>query len=213
MIKAVIFDLDGTLLDTLEGLMDSVNYALKRLGYPTRTIGEIRTFVGNGVAKLIERAIPKGTENPNFEKCLEIFKEHYSRTMQEKTQPYFGIIELLRELKTKGIKIGVVSNKYDLAVKELCNQYFPELIDLAVGESPTCRPKPMTDGINKILAEFNLTKDEILYIGDSEVDIQTAKNAQIEFLTVSWGFRETDYLLNNGAKEIVDTALEIINFV
>ena len=213
MIKAVIFDLDGTLLDTLEGLMDSVNYALEQLGYPTRTLEEIRTFVGNGVAKLIERAIPKGTENLNFEKCLAIFKEHYSRTMRDKTKPYSQIVDLLKELKKRDIKIGIVSNKYDKAVKELSEKYFSGLIDCAIGESADCRPKPSVDGLNKVLECFNLSKETVLYVGDSEVDILTAQNAKIKLIAVSWGFRSVEVLKKNGAQIIINSAFELLQYL
>ena len=122
MIQGVIFDLDGTLLNTLDDLCDSTNYALKQFGYPIRTLDEVRSFVGNGVKKLIERAIPNGCANENFEKCLAVFKEHYKQNMYNKTSPYSGVLNMLKELRTKGIKIAVVSNKFDTAVKELCKK-------------------------------------------------------------------------------------------
>ncbi len=213
MIKAVIFDLDGTLLNTLEGLMDSVNYSLNEFNYPIKSIDEIKSFVGNGVSKLVERAIPEGVKNPNFEKCLAIFKEHYSKTMQQKTKPYPKITELLIDLKSENIKVAVVSNKYDLAVKDLCNKYFPDLIDIALGESKFCRPKPDTDGIDKVLVELNLKKDEVLYVGDSEVDILTAQNASIKMIGVSWGFRDVNCLKKNGADIIINNAFELLDFI
>lgn len=213
MIKAVIFDLDGTLLDTLEGLMDSVNYALERLGYPTRTIEEIRTFVGNGVAKLIERALIDDLKNPDFDKCLALFKENYSKTMMNKTKPYLQIVELLKELKKRDIKIGIVSNKYDKAVKELSEKYFYGLIDCAIGESEDCRPKPSVDGLNKVLECFNLSKETVLYVGDSEVDILTAQNAKIKLVAVSWGFRSVDMLKKNGAQIIINSAFELLQYL
>jgi len=213
MIKAVIFDLDGTLLDTLDGLKDSVNYTLNQFNYPTKNLDEIRSFVGNGVSKLIERAIPDGLVNPNFEKCLAIFKEHYSKTMHATTKPYPQIIELLQILKQKEIKCAVVSNKYDLAVKDLCNYYFSDLIDFAVGESTKCKPKPSIDGIEIVLNKFNLKKEEVLYVGDSEVDILTAKNANIKMITVAWGFRESAYLKQNGADIIIDKAFDLLDYI
>lgn len=213
MIKAVIFDLDGTLLDTLDGLKDSVNYTLNQFNYPTKNLDEIRSFVGNGVSKLVERAIPDGLVNPNFEKCLAIFKEHYSKTMHATTKPYPQIIELLQILKQKEIKCAVVSNKYDLAVKDLCNYYFSDLIDFAVGESTKCKPKPSIDGIEIVLNKFNLKKEEVLYVGDSEVDILTAKNANIKMITVAWGFRESAYLKQNGADIIIDKAFDLLDYI
>lgn len=193
--------------------MDSVNYSLSKFNYQTKTLNEIRSFVGNGVAKLVERAIPQGTNNSNYEKCLEIFKEHYSTNMHKKTKPYPQILELLQTLKKKDIKIAVVSNKYDLAVKDLCEQYFAGLIDLAIGESETCRAKPQTDGIEKVLTILNTKKEETIYIGDSEVDILTAKNAQLKMITVSWGFRDIDYLKQNGANTVINNALELLNYI
>ncbi len=213
MIKAIIFDLDGTLLDTLEGLKDSANYSLKNFKYEPKTIEEISLFIGNGVSKLVERAIPDGLANPNFGKCLAIFKEHYSKTMYTKTKPYPQIIELLKILKSKNIKIAVVSNKYDLAVKDLCNYYFSGLIDLAVGESTKCRPKPNIDGIEIVLDNFNLKKEEVLYVGDSEVDILTAKNANIKMITVAWGFRKSTYLKQNGADIIIDKTFDLLDYI
>ena len=213
MIKAVIFDLDGTLLDTLDGLKDSVNYTLNQFNYPTKNLDEIRSFVGNGVSKLVERAIPDGLVNPNFEKCLAIFKEHYSKTMNTTTKPYSKIIELLQILKQKEIKCAVVSNKYDSAVKDLCNYYFSDLIDFAVGESTKCKPKPSIDGIEIVLNKFNLKKEEVLYVGDSEVDILTAKNANIKMITVAWGFRESAYLKQNGADIIIDKAFDLLDYI
>ena len=181
MKKAVIFDLDGTLLNTLDDLADSTNYALSRFGYPTRTIEEVRQFVGNGVAKLIERAIPEGKNNPNFEKCLAIFKENYAQNMYNKTAPYNGIIEMLSNLKSKGIKIAVVSNKFDLAVKELCKKYFEGFIDFAAGENEAqgIKKKPAPDTVISVLNEFNFASEDAVYVGDSDVDIMTAKNSKM----------------------------------
>lgn len=209
----MIFDLDGTLLDTLEGLKDSVNFALNEFNYSLKNLEQIRSYVGNGVSKLIERSIPDGKENPDFENCLSVFKNHYSKNMKEKTRPYPQVIELLETLKLKNIKVAVVSNKYDLAVKDLCRNYFDGLIDMAVGEGEFCRPKPYCDGIDKVLSEFKLNKDEVLYVGDSEVDILTAKNAEIKMICVSWGFRNVGFLKENGANMIINSATELINFI
>ena len=205
MKKAVIFDLDGTLLNTLDDLADSTNYALSRFGYPTRTIEEVRQFVGNGVAKLIERAIPKGKNNPNFEKCLAIFKENYAQNMYNKTAPYNGIIEMLSNLKSKGIKIAVVSNKFDLAVKELCKKYFEGFIDFAAGENEAqgIKKKPAPDTVISVLNEFNFAPEDAVYVGDSDVDIMTAKNSKMPCISVTWGFRDEKFLLENGATILI----------
>lgn len=213
MKKAVIFDLDGTLLNTLDDLADSTNYALSKFGYPTRTIDEVRQFVGNGVAKLIERAIPEGKNNPNFEKCLAIFKENYAQNMYNKTAPYNGIIEMLSNLKSKGIKIAVVSNKFDLAVKELCKKYFEGFIDFAAGENEAqgIKKKPAPDTVISVLNEFNFAPEDAVYVGDSDVDIMTAKNSQMPCISVTWGFRDEKFLLENGATILINAPSEIYN--
>ena len=211
MKKAVIFDLDGTLLNTLDDLADSTNYALSRFGYPTRTIEEVRQFVGNGVAKLIERAIPEGKNNPNFEKCLAIFKENYAQNMYNETAPYNGIIEMLSNLKSKGIKIAVVSNKFDLAVKELCKKYFEGFIDFAAGENEAqgIKKKPAPDTVISVLNEFNFASEDAVYVGDSDVDIMTAKNSKMPCISVTWGFRDEKFLLENGATILINAPSEI----
>lgn len=213
MKKAVIFDLDGTLLNTLDDLADSTNYALSKFGYPTRTIEEVRQFVGNGVAKLIERAIPEGKNNPNFEKCLSIFKENYAQNMYNKTAPYNGIIEMLSNLKSKGIKIAVVSNKFDLAVKELCKKYFEGFIDFAAGENEAqgIKKKPAPDTVISVLNEFNFAPEDAVYVGDSDVDIMTAKNSKMPCISVTWGFRDEKFLLENGATILINAPSEIYN--
>lgn len=213
MKKAVIFDLDGTLLNTLDDLADSTNYALSKFGYPTRTIDEVRQFVGNGVAKLIERAIPEGKNNPNFEKCLAIFKENYAQNMYNKTAPYNGIIEMLSNLKSKGIKIAVVSNKFDLAVKELCKKYFEGFIDFAAGENEAqgIKKKPASDTVISVLNEFNFAPEDAVYVGDSDVDIMTAKNSKMPCISVTWGFRDEKFLLENGATILINAPSEIYN--
>ena len=213
MKKAVIFDLDGTLLNTLDDLADSTNYALSRFGYPTRTIEEVRQFVGNGVAKLIDRAIPEGKNNPNFEKCLAIFKENYAQNMYNKTAPYNGIIEMLSNLKSKGIKIAVVSNKFDLAVKELCKKYFEGFIDFAAGENEAqgIRKKPAPDTVISVLNKFNFAPEDAVYVGDSDVDIMTAKNSKMSCISVTWGFRDEKFLLENGATILINAPSEIYN--
>lgn len=213
MKKIVIFDLDGTLLNTLDDLSDSTNYALSKFGYPTRTIEEVRQFVGNGVAKLIERAILDGKNNSNFEKCLSIFKENYAQNMYNKTAPYNGIIEMLSNLKSKGIKIAVVSNKFDLAVKELCKKYFDKYIDFAAGENEAqgIRKKPAPDTVLSVLREFSFSPEDAIYVGDSDVDIMTAKNSHMPCISVTWGFRDKKFLLENGATILINAPSEIYN--
>lgn len=213
--KIFIFDMDGTLLNTLEDLMISTNYALSQFDYPTHTIEEIRFFVGNGVAKLIERAIPDGLNNSNYEKCLEIFKKHYAKNMYNHTSAYVGIPELLKGLKDKGIKTAVVSNKFDLAVKELSNKYFGDLIDIAIGENEQAgiKKKPAPDTVFEVLNLMNLKSEDAIYIGDSDVDIMTAKNSNMPCISVTWGFRDREFLIKNDATIIVDKPEEILKYV
>lgn len=213
--KIVIFDLDGTLINTLEDLKDSTNYALSCLNYPTKTIDEICQFVGNGVAKLIERAIPAGKDNPDFQQCLETFKNHYSKNMYNKTAPYNKIPQMLKTLKQKGYITAVVSNKFDMAVKELCSKYFSGLIDFAAGENEACgiRKKPAPDTVLKVLEKFNLTNNEAVYVGDSDVDIMTAKNSRMPCISVTWGFRNREFLIKHDAEIIIDSPDEIIDIL
>ena len=207
MIDTVIFDLDGTLLYTLENLYKSTNYALKKCGYSERKLEEIRNFVGNGVNKLIERSIPQGIENPDFEKCVSVFKEHYSKTMEDDTHPYNGIIELLEKLNNDGIKCAVVSNKYDSAVKELCKKYFGSRILTAIGESLSIRKKPAPDTVLAVIKE--LGAKNTVYVGDSEVDIQTAQNAKIPCISVTWGYKDSVFLVKNNAQILVNNVEEL----
>lgn len=213
--KIVIFDLDGTLLNTLQDLTDSVNYVLNEFNYPPKSIDEIREFVGNGVNKLFERAIPHGQKNINFETCVKLFKFHYGKNMFNKTCPYSGIIEMLKKIKSKNCTIAVVSNKFDKAVKELCKIYFENLVDIACGENENSgiRKKPHPDIILNILNKYNYKLNEAIYVGDSEVDIQTAKNSKIDCISVSWGFKSEDFLLKNGAKIIINSPEDIFKFL
>ena len=215
MIHGIIFDLDGTLLNTLEDLCDSTNFALQKFGYPKRTIEEVRNFVGNGVRLLIERAIPEGTTNPNFEDCLNTFKEHYRCNMYNKTKPYDGITEILKDLRLKGIQTAVVSNKFDTAVKELCKKYFGDLIQVAIGENEEegIRKKPAPDSIFKAISELKIRIKNVIYIGDSETDIQTARNAEIDCIGCCWGFRDMTVLKKEGADYIIHHPKEIIEII
>jgi len=213
--KIIIFDLDGTLLNTLNDLADSTNYALERLGYPKRTVEEVCNFVGNGVAKLIERALPGGEGNADYEKCLEIFKTNYSQNMYNKTAPYDGIIDMLKDLRSAGCHIAVVSNKFDAAVKELCSKYFPGLIDVAIGENEACgiKKKPAPDTIIAAVESFCGKIEDCIYIGDSDVDIMSAKNSGMPCISVTWGFRKREFLIKHGARVIVDKPEEVINYL
>ena len=204
MIKTVIFDLDGTLLNTLEDLKEATNFALSN-NYPTRTLKEVRCFVGNGVRKLIERAVPENCQN--VEECLAVFKQNYSEIMYNHTAPYNGILKILSDLKANGIKTGVVSNKFDSAVKELCKKYFADLIDIAIGQADDVPKKPAPDGVFKAMRELGADKLSTIYVGDSDVDVATAKNANLPCIGVTWGFRDREYL--KGANFIIDNPNDI----
>ncbi len=213
MKNTVIFDLDGTLLNTLEDLKNSTNFALNKFNYPARTLEEVRCFVGNGVKKLIERAIPNGLNNPDFNECLDVFKKNYSENMYNNTAPYIGILKILKELKNDGYKIAVVSNKFDSAVKELCKKYFPDLVDIAIGQSETIPKKPAPDSVFEAIQELGINHCDCVYVGDSEVDVQTAKNANLPCVGVSWGFRSKDVLQNEGCKYIIDNPCDIMRVI
>lgn len=204
-----VFDLDGTLLDTLQDLTDSTNYALNVNGLPGRTTDEIRSFVGNGISRLLSQAVAEGTSPELEAKCLSDFRAHYFLNMENKTAPYPGILDLLARLRDADIHLAVVSNKFDRAVKHLCRDYFGALIPVAIGEAPSVARKPAPDTVFKALAELGTGSDHAVYIGDSDVDIQTAKNAGLPCLSVSWGFRDREFLLAHGAACIVDNTAEL----
>jgi phosphoglycolate phosphatase len=211
-IDTVIFDLDGTLLDTLEDLTDSVNFAMEQYGLPVHSMEEVRRFVGNGVAKLIQRAIPQGIENPRYEQILDTFKQHYALHCEDKTQAYDGILDMLAQLKTRGFRLAVVSNKFDGAVKKLIRQYFGQYISVAIGESADVQKKPAPDTVYQALKELCADAESAVYVGDSEVDLTTAVNANMPCVSVTWGFRTRQQLLDAGAKKehMITTPQELL---
>lgn len=202
--ELAIFDLDGTILDTLDDLTDSVNYALEQHSYPTRTKEEIRTFVGDGLLMLVRRAISPETDENVIQTVLATQKAYYKDHCADKTKPYEGILELLAELKKAGLKLAVVSNKADYAVQILCEQYFSGIFHMAVGEKEAVRKKPAPDSVYAVLDELQVEKERAVYIGDSDVDIETAKNAGLDAVLVTWGFRDTEFLREKGAKILVN---------
>ena len=208
-ITTVIFDLDGTLLDTLQDLADSTNYALRVNGLPERTVEEVRTFVGNGVRLLMERAVPNGAEHPQFERIFNDFKVHYVHNCRNKTGLYPGVEALLHELKQKGFRMAIVSNKLQSGVTELWKAYFADTIELAVGERPELRRKPEPDMVNEALRCLGVSREEAVYVGDSEVDIATARAAQLPCLSVLWGFRDRELLVRHGATCLISRPEEI----
>ncbi len=213
MLRCVIFDLDGTILDTLEDLKNSVNAALKQFGYPLRTIEEVRSFVGNGVYVLMKKALPDDVDDETFDRVFAGFKDHYAQHCADHTAPYPGIIELITRLKDRGYLLSVVSNKSDREVQRLCRHYFPDIFKTVVGQKENIRKKPYPDSVNAVLKTFGLEPEQALYIGDSEVDIQTAENAGMDCILVSWGFRDIDFLRQEGAKWIVNNTDELMEII
>ncbi len=209
----IIFDLDGTLLNTLDDLRDSTNYALRRFGFPERTTDEVRRFVGNGVARLIHLAVPEGTDEKTEADCLAVFKAHYKDNMTNKTAPYPGIMELLKKLRALGVKIAVVSNKFEPAVVGLCEDYFGRLVDAAVGQTEDRQKKPAPDGVLYAMKLLGANPAETVYSGDSEVDVVTARNSGLPCIGVSWGFRERRVLEDGGADYIADRAEDILSIM
>lgn len=209
----MIFDLDGTLLDTLGDLHAAVNYALSAFGFPERSIDEVRRFIGNGVVKLMQRATPENTDEETDGKCLEAFREYYLIHMRDMTAPYEGVNSLIEKLRAKGIKTAVVSNKLHEAVCELCEDYFPGLIDEAIGVSVESERKPSPVNVYKALLKMGVTADECIYIGDSEVDVQTSHNAGVKCIGVTWGFRDREELIEAGAEIIADSCDDILDVI
>lgn len=211
--KLLIFDMDGTILDTLQDLYNCLNFALEKNGYPERTFSEVRSFVGNGLEKLTERGLPEGTPESKTKAVLADLKEYYKEHCKDETKPYDGILELLKTVKEKGYKTAVVSNKADFAVQELVRQYFPNMFDMALGEREGQRKKPEPDMVYNVLAALCVSKEDAVYIGDSEVDIATAQNAGVESIIVEWGFREGSFLERLGAERIVQKPFDILELI
>jgi phosphoglycolate phosphatase len=206
-----IFDLDGTLLDTLQDLAAAVNFALRKNGMEEHSIDDIRRFVGNGVRKLIERAVPDGSKNPRIDEVFADFRSYYMQHSLDTTKPYDGITEILQELKQRGCKMAVVSNKMMAATQELVAHFFPE-IEVAIGENEAegiCK-KPAPDMVFEALNRLGAEAESAVYIGDSDVDIQTAKNAGVPCISVLWGFRNREFLLEHGAQHFIEKPSEII---
>lgn len=208
--QACIFDLDGTLLDTLQDLANSVNIALEDFGQPVRTVEEVRAFVGNGVRKLMQRAVPEGTDEDLGERIYERFLEVYDREKNHYTKPYDGILELIALLKARGIACAVLSNKNDDAVAALCEAHFPNCFEFTQGMRPGVAPKPAPDALFALCTRMGINPEDAVYIGDSEVDVKTAQAAGMRLVTVTWGFRSREMLAKTGAKEMIDAPRELI---
>jgi phosphoglycolate phosphatase len=205
--QAVLFDLDGTLLDTLADLKNAVNYILNKYGYPEKSMEETKANLGFGAAELIKRSLPNDVDPDKFARCLEEYKAYYSAHSQVETAPYAGVIDVIRNLKSRGVKVAVVSNKPDLAVGALCRDYFDDLIDFSVGDRSDISRKP--DAAPVRLAMKRLGCEKAIFVGDSEIDIKTANNAQIPCISVTWGFRDEKCLKEYGAKYFADTSEEL----
>ncbi|MBQ6321640.1 MAG: HAD-IA family hydrolase [Lachnospiraceae bacterium] len=204
MMKAVIFDLDGTLLNTLEDIADSVNAVLETFHLPPRTYEQVRKSVGNGVKRLLNESIPGGETHPQFQEILEYYVPYYEAHCKIKTAPYQGILEMMAALKDAGMKMAIVSNKGDGAVKELSREFFMGLVDSSVGERENIRRKPSPDSVLEAMRELGVSKEESLYVGDSEVDFDTARNAGIPVALVTWGFREREDLKAMSPAYLID---------
>lgn len=212
-IRAVVFDLDGTLLNTLDDLAASVNYALTVGGYPTRTLDEVRRFVGNGVRKLVARSLPSDITEQQLEQTLAVFKTHYTAHQLDATAPYAGIPALLGTLKDAGVGMAVVSNKLQGAVEDLRAHFFADTITVAIGDQPPRPVKPAADGTLVALESLGVSPAEALFVGDSDVDVYTAHNAGMPCLAVSWGFRDADCLSAAGADFIAATPEEACRWI
>ena len=206
-----IFDLDGTLLDTLQDLATSVNYTLRQHDMPEHSIDDIRRFVGNGVRKLMERAVPDGAQNPLFESAFATFRQYYMQHSLDTTRPYDGIPEMLDELKRRGCRLAVVSNKMMAATQELIAHFFPQ-IEVAIGEHEAegIRKKPAPDTVREALRQLGVTTKNAVYVGDSDVDIETAYNSGLPCISVLWGFRDRDFLLSHGATTLISRPEELL---
>lgn len=212
MKQTFIFDLDGTLLDTLGDLAASVNYALQRCDMPQHSIDDVRRFVGNGVRLLMERAVPDGAANPRFEEAFSTFRQHYLEHSLDTTRPYDGIPEMLQALRSRGCHTAVVSNKFYAATQELCQHFFADSIEVAIGEHEAegIRKKPAPDTVNEALRQLGVSREQAVYVGDSDVDIATAAASGMPCISVLWGFRDREFLLAHGATHFISHPNELL---
>lgn len=219
MYRVVLFDLDGTLLDTLDDLHAAVNFVLEKYRLPIRTRDEVRAFIGNGIVKLMERSVGAGMRSTvNMDAVVDDFKAYYGAHCQEKTKPYDGVMELLARLKQLGVKVGVVSNKAHFATAQLCEYYFGNLVDVAIGENEAegVRKKPAPDSVFAAMVAVGadgaigaVNASDVVYVGDSEVDIQTALNAGVDCISVCWGMKDREFLVENGASVLISSVEEL----
>lgn len=209
--KTFVFDLDGTLLNTLNDLAQATNYALRVHGMAERTVDEVRRFVGNGVRRLIEQAVAPGTDSCETGRVLATFQSYYLQHSLDATLPYQGIPEMLAILRERGCRLAVVSNKFDAATKALCRHFFPDTIEVAIGEHEAqgIRKKPAPDTVIEALRQLGVSSAGAVYVGDSDVDILTARNSNLPCISVLWGFRDREFLQSHGATTLVETPMEL----
>lgn len=211
--EAILFDLDGTLLNTIQDLTDCVNHSLNKMGMPMRSIFEVRKFIGDGLKMLLTRAMPVGSTQEMYEEILKIYKPYYQEHMQDKTVPFDGIMDLLKALKEKDIKIAVVSNKQDEAVKALCADVFGNLVDIAIGVGNGVEPKPDPGAVFEAVKQLNVNPENIYYVGDSFIDMQVSENAKVKSVAVSWGYCDREVFDNYSPTLIADKPSDILNLL
>ena len=209
-ITTIIFDMDGTVLNTLDDLTDAVNHVFSQFDLPARSPEDYRKFFGNGIGYAMKCAAPEGTPDSLFDEMIPVFREYYDKHCLDKTRPYDGILELMSTLKEKGYKMAIVSNKIDSAVKELNDRFFSEYVAVAIGEKPGIKRKPAADTVLAALDELGASRSEAVYIGDSEVDLQTARNSGLSCISVLWGFRDKNLLIENGATVFAKTPEDVL---
>lgn len=212
-IDTIVFDMDGTVLNTLKDLTASVNFVLQKVGFPPRTEEEYRRFFGNGIAYALKCAVPDGTPDSVIDGMLPLFKEHYDAHCLDNTGPYDGVVSLMKRLRENGYRLAIVSNKIDSAVKELNRRFFSEYVDVAIGEGEGVKRKPAPDTVFRALRELGASKETAVYVGDSEVDFQTAVNAGIPCISVLWGFRDKEFLLRCGATLFAETPDRVLSIL
>lgn len=213
MYRIAIFDLDGTILNTLEDLCDSLNHALALYSMPQRSLAQVRSYLGNGIRALVECGVPENTPPILTDAVFAEFASYYPAHCRIKTAPYPGILQLFSNLRENGIKIAVISNKVDTVVQTLCTDFFPELLDYCIGEKSGIRKKPCPDSLNHVLQLLGAAPQDALYIGDSEVDAKTAENAGVDCALVSWGFRKKSFLKTLGTRYLVHNPQELFEII
>lgn len=211
--ELIIFDMDGTILDTLKDLQAAVNFSMRKHGFPEKTYEEMKWLLGRGMPYLIHHALPEGTDEETYQKAFDDFLDYYAEHAEDTTAPYEGIPEAVKALKDAGYKVAVNSNKNDREVGVLAEHYFPGLFDFVLGSRPEIEKKPSPEGVNLIEKEFGVDKSKTIYIGDSDIDLQTALNSEVQFIGCHWGFRGKEFLLKNGAKYVAEKPADLLKIV